>query len=203
MSTDLLSLPPAVQAAVRGELQPRERVVYAGQPSPRAALLPTLPIFVFGIAWTAFVVVWEVSAIGLSLGLWGRDQAGGNAPTWFGLGFSLFGLPFVLVGLGMLAAPVVAAVKAARSVHVVTDQRLFTLVTRPWRKVVSHFGYEVTAIERTDGDGGRGHLKLSRGSTRDSDGDLQEVYESWRGIPEVRRAESAVRDLTRAGRGVG
>ncbi|NVO13271.1 MAG: hypothetical protein HXX10_04475 [Rhodoplanes sp.] len=198
MSADLLSLPPAVQAAVCNEVQPRERIVYAGQPSPRSALLPTLPIFIFGIAWMTFVIVWEGSAIGLSLGLWGRDQAGGDMPTLFGLGFTLFGLPFVLIGLGMLAAPLVAAVKAARSVHVVTDQRMFTLRARPWRTVVSHFGQEITAIERTDGDGGRGHLKLSRGSARDSDGDLQEVYDWWRGIPEVRRAETAVRDLVKA-----
>ncbi|MDC7790051.1 hypothetical protein PQJ75_30655 [Rhodoplanes sp. TEM] len=197
MSGDLLSLPRDVQDAVRRELGAHERVLYAGQPRPRDAVPPTLLIFLFGIPWTVFSVFWETAVVGLALGLWGHDPAGGDLPHWMGIVFGLFGLPFVLIGFAMLSAPLVAALKASRSVHVVTDQRLVTLVARPWRSATSHFGDEITAVERADRDAGYGHLKVSRGSDRDSDGDPREIADWWRGIPAVRRAEEAVRQLAR------
>lgn len=119
---DVQMLPEPLYSLVNGELESGERVRWAGQPEPSGrvgwgALVPIL----FAIPWTAFSLFWMAAA-------------GGFVPP-FGDGkldasrmvFSLFGIPFVLVGLGMLSSPfwIRRRVRkaAAATVYMVTDRR--------------------------------------------------------------------------------
>ena len=56
----------------------------------------------------------------------GAPFAGSMGQT-MGWVMALFGLPFVLIGLGMLLAPFAAFRTARRTVYVVTSKRLMTI----------------------------------------------------------------------------
>src|SRR3712207_4913094 len=114
-------LPEEIDNRVRSELRDREHLVWAGQPRPSRVMRSAIPIVLFGIPWTAFAIFWMVVASGMLFG-----GFGGGGPGPFGAFFScfpLFGLPFVLVGLGMLSSPFWMYRRAKRTCYAVTDQR--------------------------------------------------------------------------------
>jgi hypothetical protein len=63
-------------------------------------------------------------AFAAALGYFPLTSGGGPAPAWPGVVVVLFTLPFVAIGIGMLAAAFRAIAKSGRTVHVVTNRRL-------------------------------------------------------------------------------
>src|SRR5262245_41285862 len=114
-TSDPSLLPEPVRALVQAELQPGESVRWLDQPIPTRFALSALPVFLFAIPWTAFSLFW----------IWGASQAKCDGRE-AGL-FALFGIPFVLVGLGMFASPGWAMRRARRTVYLVTDRRAVVL----------------------------------------------------------------------------
>ena len=117
-----LNLPQQLQQQIQSELMPFEHIRWVGQPTitniPKSI---SLGMFIFGIPWTAFAVFWTLGA-------------GGFIPP-FGHGhidtprliFSLFGIPFILIGVWMLSRPFTAKKSlnklAMRTAYVITDKR--------------------------------------------------------------------------------
>jgi hypothetical protein len=137
---------------VTGSLANGERLLWLGQPRPGRQALRALPILLFAIPWTAFAVFWECGA------LWGTHQARDHGGIGMAVGiiFPLFGLPFVLIGLGMLSAPWWAARRARRTVYGVTSQRAFILDGGFLRELRSYPAAALSAAscsERPDGWG--------------------------------------------------
>lgn len=97
-----------------------ETVVWAGQPVRRRALLGTLPQFGFAVFWTAFSAFWTLTAWFIT----SKMDGGGLTSV-----FPFFGLPFLLVGLFLLAAPLRTLRRVARTSYVVTTHR--AIVARP------------------------------------------------------------------------
>ena len=95
------SLPEETAAVLKAELQPGERIIWVGQPIPSRIGRGTFAIFLFGIPWTAFAIFW----IGAAAVIGWKTEDGGTGSRFFTLFFPLFGLPFVLVGIGMLSFP--------------------------------------------------------------------------------------------------
>ena len=166
--TPITALPHRLRDAATREFA-GEPVRWSAQPSPRAVFLRTLPIWLFAIPWTAFSLFWETMAIGGFIGLGSRT---GSGWSWFVAAFVLFGLPFIAVGIGMMAAPFWRARQAARSLWVVTTRRITYL--------------------KADGSGS---LKLTFGDGRDSDGDKVERSEAIQDIPDVRKVEDLIRRM--------
>jgi hypothetical protein len=164
---------------------------WTGQPSSRSAFWKSLPIWLFAVPWTAFALFWEVMALG---GLFGLGGAGRGQGPWLAGLFVLFGLPFVVVGLGMMAAPFWMARRARRSAWVVTARRIASLMlTRRGVTVRTILARNLLAIERTENADGSGGLKLLFGEGRDSDGDKVERAETIEGVQDVRRVEQLIR----------
>ncbi len=92
-----------------------ETVQWAAQPQRRLAV-GTAAEFGVAVGWTGFAVFWTFIAT-----LMGGAQgpAAGGIFNYFGL----FGIPFILVGLFLLAQPFLRARVAARTIYVVTDRR--------------------------------------------------------------------------------
>src|SRR5262245_8831815 len=193
MPTDFPRLPATLRARLERELRPRERLVYAGVPSPWRTALPALSLFVFGLFWTSISGFIEVLFVGLLLG-YGPSPP--PVPRWLAGVVSIVGLLFVLVGVVLLASPFDRWRKARRTVHAVTDTRLLTVVDAPWRAAES-VETGITSVHRRDIANGAGTLAIGCGTERDSEGQAIEVVTWWRGIPDVRRAEDAVRALVR------
>jgi hypothetical protein len=190
----LNALPPTLAQRVEAELQPGEDVRWAGVPGWFSSALPTFPLFLFGIAWSSLTFTFEGVAIASLLSP--------GAPTSMGPGmgaiFLVFGLPFVAVGVALLGLPLFTAFRAMMTAHVVTDRRIVTVQGGPWKSVEVRPVAALTFAARRDHSAGRGTLRLGFGVEVDSDGDPRSIQVAWRGIPAVRDAEAAVRQLAAA-----
>jgi hypothetical protein len=182
-----------LQAELDRELASGERVLWAGQPSPKRYTRGSWGLVLFGIPWTAFAVFWTTMAF-----VGTRAIPGNNAMAsgfrWF---FPLFGVPFILIGLGMLSAPWWGRRKAAGVFYAITDRR--ALISEPgWRgarTVKSFAAGDLQSIERTENADGSGDLVFSRRSWRDSDGDRRTSAVGFAGVPRVREVEEQLRRL--------
>lgn len=77
----------------------------------KAFILPALGSIPFGLIFLGFSIFW----------MWGASSAG--APDFF----TLFGLPFLLVGLGITIGPLVFQLMRYRNTeYIITDKRLIT-----------------------------------------------------------------------------
>jgi hypothetical protein len=95
----------------RVQLDPGERLVWSGQPEPRAyAWKKGWMQFLFGIPFFAFAVFWTTMAASVT----------GNGFAAF---FWLWGIPFLLAGLGMLLSPFWHHARARRTTYALTDRR--------------------------------------------------------------------------------
>lgn len=185
-------LPDDLRRAVISEFA-GEPIRWAGQPSAHTAFWRSAAIWLFAVPWTLFALFWESLALG-SFSAIGETEGGES--SWFGVVFVLFGLPFIAIGLGMMAAPFWLARRARRSIWVITARRIACLTLgRRGVAVRSILPRTIFAIERTEKPDGSGTLKLVFGEGRDSDGDKVERSETLQGIPDVRRVEDVIRRL--------
>ena len=89
-------LPAELQRRVEAELQSGETLAWAEQPL-RFYRVQAIALALFGIPWTAFAVFWVYAAAG------GLNNFLGSKPPIL---FALFGVPFILIGIGMLSSPI-------------------------------------------------------------------------------------------------
>lgn len=164
LAPDARAVPDAHLAALDRMLEDDETIRWSGQPRPRLLSMSSAAPVLFGLPWTAFALFWMFAASGF------RFPPDFSGPQGW---FALFGVPFVLVGFGLLSAPFWARRVAARTVYVVTDRRAvvgapgaggFTL-----RSFLPEDLGDLTLTVRTDGTGsvafpGASH-EITHGST--------------------------------------
>src|SRR5262249_26897020 len=123
--TDSPALPESLDRLVNQELAPGETIRWAAQPTPRGfpwlSLVPSL----FAIPWTLFALFWMATASGILEHGNGFQNPGRLDMTR--VISSLFGIPFVLVGLIMFCTPWWLRRRmrrgAARTAYVITNRR--------------------------------------------------------------------------------
>jgi hypothetical protein len=134
------SLTPEEDRLLQQELA-GENIVWSGKPNEKV-IFHTHDIFLipFSLLWGGFAIFWELGA-----------SKGGV--TFF----SLWGIPFVLVGQYLIWGRFIyAAWKKRRIFYVLTTQRALVLVRPPFAKTISSYIKMLPAIEkkvRTDGIG--------------------------------------------------
>ncbi|MCX7324761.1 MAG: hypothetical protein NTZ14_10060 [Hyphomicrobiales bacterium] len=185
----LQDLPPAFFKQVSAEFT-GETILWAGRPDAFKTFLMLTPIWLFAVPWTVFSVGWEY--IALSAYFAEGKQALDGAGKVMGVVFPIFGLPFVLIGLGMMSGPFWGWSKGRRTVYVLTDQRLATVVAGRNLNITSVDILRVSSVHRIEKPNGSGTLHLHMGSYRDSDGDLIEKKVTIPGVPDVRELERLV-----------
>ena len=197
-SPNLTLLDPEIRSRVQSELDSGERLLWAAQPDPRRLARASIGIVLFGIPWTAFACFWVFMASG---GLWGLFDNGMGIPSdngfrYFAICFPLFGLPFVLVGLGMLSAPHWVKRKAKRTAYAVTDRRVILLEGGVWNAVTvrTYMPPQLQRMTRTERPDGTGDLILEEYTWRDSDGDRRHGQHGLFAIPRVRDVEELIRN---------
>jgi hypothetical protein len=196
---DLDSLSDDLKQLVVDELDSDEKPVWVARPDPARFARTGWPVTLFAIPWTAFAVFWTGAAF------WGTRQAGGPGPPCFDLCFPLFGVPFILIGLGMFTAPFWLRRAARQTVYVITDRRAilfegsYGLLNQ--RKVQSFPPAELNGISRTQNADGSGNVILHESSYRDTDGDRRTRQVGFFAIEDVKRVEGLLREL--AGRAQG
>jgi hypothetical protein len=88
-------------------LDPGERLTWSGRPDAiRYAFKKSIATFLFGLFFFGFSIFWISGAAKQS-----------------GLMFALFGVPFVIVGLGLVLSPIWHFLRSRQAIYVLTDRR--------------------------------------------------------------------------------
>lgn len=181
-------LPVETRQMISRELRDGESVTWVDQPIPLRLGLKTWPLVLFAIPWTAFSLFWE----------WGALQAAPQARDNIAfIVFPLFGLPFVLLGLAMLTAPLWAALKAKRMFYVLTTHRALLLhKTILGKLVIRPFEVDqLNSIERSQHTDGSGDLIFKRDMHRDSEGDVRHTAIGFVAVPDVKQVHERINQL--------
>lgn len=208
MSSDLAlfgetRLPLDLDARVRSELASGEQLLWVGQPRPGRMARSSIPIVLFGIPWTAFAVFWTVMASGIWFAAGPAQVNNAAGPGVFFSAvfacFPLFGLPFVLVGLGMLSSPYWLYRQAKRTFYALTDQRAIIWEAGWWNslEVRSYGPVELTRITRKEYADGSGDLVFEEtihfGRNTDGHRTTSTTRHGFIGIENVRKVEELLR----------
>jgi hypothetical protein len=149
-----------LRLALERELRPDETVQWHGWQLAQLDL-KQFGMYLFAIPWTAFSVI---AAMAIA-------SAGDDGPGIVGWAFPLFGVPFVAVGIGMLAAPFVPLYQKGRVLYVVTDQRVLKLSLGRELSVNVVPAERIGLVDRRERPDGSGVLQLAVKIGVDSEGD--------------------------------
>jgi hypothetical protein len=175
-----------IEQIASSQLDGGERLLWSGAPAPGKAALGALPALLLAIPFTGFAVFW----------IWGAAQTASKAPQHDGpwAFFPLFGLPFLLVGLGMLLAPLWAFLGAMKTVYALTDRRAIIISGLGRRGVRSFTSADIGDVMRVEGSDGRGTVFFASRSVVNSKGFERPSRIGFVGIPDVRRVEELIRE---------
>jgi hypothetical protein len=189
-------LPPSLKSFAEREFL-GERMLWAARPDKRIAGLLSFGIWLFAIPWTAFALFWTAFPMSALFEMYTGVNIGapkGTPPIIMWV-FAIFGVPFVLVGIGMLLAPFAAIRSGWRTLYVLTNKRLAVLEGGRTVHVVNIRPDEISGLSRKEGPDGRGTLTVHQGFERDSDGDKVEKKTELGVIADVRKVEEMVAAL--------
>src|ERR1700740_1948944 len=102
--------PGDAQLRAQSELQPGESLYWTGVADPARAAVSALPAALFGIPFAGFAAFWINGAYH---GTHAMHKSANAFSGPFSL-FPLFGVPFLLVGLGIILAPLWAYLGGAK-----------------------------------------------------------------------------------------
>lgn len=170
------------------ELRSGERLVWSGQPIASRLARRSIGIVLFGIPWTAFAVFWIAGASGFKMPDFSHPS---------GL-FALFGVPFVLIGLGMLSSPYWMMRKAKRTAYVITDKRAIVFSGGLWGSITvrSFEPDKLKDIRRVQKPDGTGDLIFDQIWTNNGNGSKQNMDHGFLAIADVRNVEQMISRLT-------
>lgn len=170
---------------LQAELGDGESILWQGQPDPKRATVMALPIILFAIPWTAFAIFW----------MWGASGFGKvDSSQPFHYIFMLFGLPFVLIGVGMLSSPFWIAKTASQTVYAITNKRAIIIKGLKSRTVNSYYARDIKEITRTERPDGTGDVIFARSLTATSNSGSNSTLIGFTGIPDPRTVEQLLRD---------
>jgi hypothetical protein len=173
---------------VQPQLQGGEGIRWMSSANPRLAMMGGFALWLFAIPWTAFALFWMAGAAGFKIPNF-------KSPSAL---FPLFGLPFVLIGLAMLASPLFLYRKAKRTYYIITDRRALIFEDGATVKIQSFGPQQLQNIERVQSPDGSGSLIFTEQVARRNGRGLKIGF---LGIKDVQQAEALLMDLVaKAGR---
>jgi len=180
------TIPRELEDKVKRELESGERVLWMEQPIPRYFTAMSTGAFLFAIPWTAFAIFWICGASGFKL----PDFSKGGFSF-----FPLFGVPFVLIGMGMLSAPLWAYRKAFKTVYVITDRRAITFDAGWTTTIRSYPPDRLQDIHRKEKRDGTGDVVLGQRVWSGSEGGQQAMDLGFLNIRDPKTVERMLREL--------
>jgi len=185
-------VPYELQMLIDGELDREEKLLWTGRPKSTRFVWRTMPIVLFAIPWTAFAVFWVVMA------WYGTSQAE-DAPKGFQVCFPLFGVPFILIGLGMLSTPLCTILRTRRTAYALTNQRALIIIQGRQTKIESLESEQLTNITKQIRKDGSGDLIFNPGWTAEipfkNVHNIKPGENGFFGIPQVNEVEQIIREM--------
>ena len=174
---------------VNAELMDGETIQWMDQPVPVFFSAAAIGIVLFAIPWTAFSIFWMCGAAGVFDINNAKFEF--NALDPGRLMLAAFGIPFLLIGLGMLSVPLRMRRSMKQTVYVITDQRAM-IIGREFGAfdIKSYYPTDFSRLHRTQKTNGIGdvyfHIK------RSDDSSTEEGFQNLRNVREV---EKILQDL--------
>ncbi len=110
----------------------------------------------------------------------------------------LFGIPFMVIGGGLLLSPMWSYWEARNwLVYAITDQRILIIRTFPRHKVESFEPSDITKLERTTKPDGSGNVIFAEEARRGRNG-IYMVPRGFYGVSDAMRVEEAVIKLRKS-----
>lgn len=176
----IAELPERLRDKVHRELERGERVLWLDTAVPRLFDNASLGMVLISVPWTAFAVYWMYLAGS------GEKQGGFRY-------FYLFGLPFVLIGLGMMISPLWVYLRTSWTAYLLTSRRAI-VIEYGWNSIVRSFlPQEIGLIFRKDLRDGTGDVILGRREWRDTEGETKGEDLGFLGVREPQEVERQVR----------
>lgn len=179
-------IPRELDDKVKRELESGERILWMEQPIPRYFTAMSTGAFLFAIPWTAFAVFWMCGASGFKM----PDFSKGGFSF-----FPLFGLPFFLIGIGMLSSPLWSYRKAFKTVYVITDRRAITFDAGWTTTIRSYPPDRLQNIHRKEKRDGSGDVVLGQRVWSGSEGGQQSQDLGFLNIRDPKTVEQMLRKL--------
>lgn len=146
-----------VQLRAQSELQSGESLYWSGSANPGRSALTALPAAIFGLPFAGFALFWILQASHAT------NLMSKNSHNSFVSGFSvfpLFGLPFLLIGLAIIFAPLWVYLKAKSTVYAVTSRRILVISGGKNRDVKSITPADIASVEHIERPDGSGDIVL-------------------------------------------
>lgn len=182
-----LHIPPRLREIIDRELEPHEVIQWIEQPIPQFFTAGSIALVMFGIPWTAFSLFW----------MWGASGFGtlfiqGITPMIL---FPLFGLPFVLVGFGMLSAPLWTRRLALQTVYLITNRRAISIEGGKELTIRSYSPKQLQTVYRQENKDATGNVLITIRYWKDSDGDERKESIGFMQIRNPQQVEKLLKAL--------
>lgn len=165
------------ESKIRSMLDGTEQILWSGKGNPPLLNIVASKEFAFSLFWTAFAVFWTLSASGLTMGLKKGFQL-----------FGLFGIPFILVGIGMLWTPFRKIKQLKKTFYVLTDRRVIIAVMADPVRMDSHYLNQLAQMDASVKADGSGDIVFG---TKKSKMGQDEPF-GFFGIPDVGNVEKMI-----------
>lgn len=185
-------IPRDLKDRVKRELEADERILWMAQPIPRFFTVRSTASFLFAIPWTAFAIFWMCAASGFKF------------PDFSQAGFSffpLFGLPFLLIGIGLLSAPWRMYRKAFKTIYAITDRRAMILESGRATAIRSYPPDRLRNIYRKEKNDGTGDVIFDSFAGSGSDAERPALMFGFLNIYDPKTVEHILREISKRAEG--
>jgi hypothetical protein len=180
------------QLRAQSELQSGESLYWTGAADPGRIAITALPAAIFGIPFAAFALFWINTAYHASNSL---HRSSSNAVTKSFTVFPIFGLPFLLIGVFIVLAPLWAYLKGLSTVYAVTNQRVMVITGANNRSVKSYTPADISSIEHRERPDGSGDIVIQTNSMMRTNNSVSQIKIVMCGIPNVKQVAQQVLSL--------
>lgn len=198
-----LQIPKKLCKRVDRELQPGEFIRWVEQPIPQLVTVDSALNILLGIPWTGIIMLWIWQVLSKLPNL-----SEGLQPQHL---FALWGVPFVLIGFGMVLTALWIWQAARGTVYVVTNKRAISIqcswtdTQRSWTDIQSiststircYLIDQLKDVHRKERANGTGDVILAVRRWEDSDGYQRSEELRFLGVRNSRKVENILRKLIR------
>ncbi|MEN8154347.1 MAG: hypothetical protein ABFR75_10020 [Acidobacteriota bacterium] len=132
---------------VNREFEPGESIIWIDKPRPKYFTASSLSTFLFAIPWTLFALFWTFGAAEFKIPDFKEFDF-----------FPLFGLPFIIIGLVLLATPLTAFRRDKKTLYVITNKRAIIFIGGLSTTIHSFMPENLKKIYREEKNDGSGDV---------------------------------------------
>jgi hypothetical protein len=184
--------PGDAQQRAQSELQSGESLYWTGAADPRRAAIAALPASLFGIPFAGFALFWITGAYHATSAM---SRSSSNSFTKGFAVFPLFGLPFLLIGLGVILAPLWVYLKGLSTVYAVTNQRVMIISGSSTRSVKSVAPADIVSVDHRERPDGSGDIVILTTAQTRTNNSVSQLKVGLFGVSNVKEVARQVMNL--------